>query len=192
VKIRLGDLTPIPEHYFDFLPTGKDTVLLFLLSKGKMVVWQGRGQLVDKRKEIAIGRDAWEISWSKEPMATLTPAFLEWFQVYPGKDGGFLFLTESGKLYSSPKPEKGEGKIEASWTDEKRPIRAVVADTAGGKEFAFAPPAGKEGEPVYFELAARVQPRKFDPKNIKPVALEDPLKTVLEYTQVLRADKQIK
>jgi hypothetical protein len=82
--------------------------------------------------------------------------------------------------------------MEVAWTDEKRPIRAVITDTASGKGFAFALPAGKEGDPVYFELAAKVQPQKFDPKTIKAVTVEEPLKTVLEYTQVLRAEKQIK
>jgi hypothetical protein len=179
----------VPDAHFDFLPTSKQSCLLFLLWKGNISVWKAEAKWSKERGFW--GWHEWQLTWSKTPIEQFTPGFREWFQVYGGKDGSYYFVTQSGKFYVSSKPAKGERKAEAVWTDAKVPIKTVISDTASGKEFAFALPAGKTGQPVYFELAGKITPIKFDPKAIKLPKVEEPLKTVLGYARFLLAEKKI-
>ena len=81
------------------------------------------------------------------------------------------------------------------WIDAKRPIRAVITDTASSSSYAFVEPAkpdDKQAQRVYFQLAEKLEPHSYHPKPIKGIKADEPLKAVLEYARVLLDDGKIK
>jgi hypothetical protein len=137
------------------------------------------------KKEAAWGEGKWSVG------ETFPVVFHEPFQVAShGED--YYFLTASGKVYRSPKPEKGkERKTEAVWEDAKRPVVAIMQDADAKKSYLFCKP-DKDGTGVYFELSAKPAECPYDAKRIKPGKPDDPLPAVLGYAKILLADKKIK
>jgi hypothetical protein len=76
------------------------------------------------------------------------------------------------------------------WTDEKSPIWGVICDTGSERTFVFTEPAKKRGKRVYFELMQNVESTPYERVPVEGV--KEPLKTVMEYAQVLVKDKRIK
>jgi hypothetical protein len=172
---------------FDFLPTGFTRFTLFVLWKDKIHVWPCFGVK-------STGDDTeYDVKCTEDKDEMIGVDFKESFHVF-GKDRTYYFVTQSGKVYCSPKPAgKGKRKAEALWTDEKSPIRAVISDTASERTFVFTEPAkkdAKDGQRVYFELAEKIETKPYE--RVAGDGLTEPLKTVMEYAQVLVKDKKIK
>ncbi len=127
------------------------------------------------------------------------PCFNERFHVFV-RDDDWFFVTDSGKVFLSRKPDKegGERKLEAVWDDAKRPIVAAVIDADTDKTFLFGRPTDEKAKPFYFELSDKPKPAEFDADAIKPpqnaaeLKAPEPLKTVLGYAHFLVDQKQIK
>jgi hypothetical protein len=170
--------------YFDFLPTTETTMIVFVLWKGNIHVWSC---VANKSKGPYTEFDVKCIEEKDEKIAI---EVRERFRVF-GKGRTYYFVTQSGRLYCSPKPPgKGSRKAEALWNDEKSPIRGVICDTASERTFVFTEPAKKGGERVYLELAEKIETRPYERVPVEGV--KEPLKTVMEYAQVLVKDKRIK
>jgi hypothetical protein len=196
--------------YVSYLPTGPEQVRLFLLTnvrgrlksvddKGNrtleasdeerakplwsMTAYDFKGEWDAKKKEWGEGK------WGKgEPIAV---DFEEPFQVVARGDD-YYFVTASGEVHRSPKPDEGkERKAEVAWDDDKRPVVAFIQDLDSGKNFVFCKP-DKGGKGVYFELAPKPEPCPYDGKDIMPARPHDPLPAVLGYAKVLLADKKVK
>jgi hypothetical protein len=176
----------IGEICFDFLPTSPTTFLVFVLRKERIHVWvntavPGMGDYTE-----------FDLKSEEDKVEAISVDFNEPFHVF-GKDRTYYFVTQSGKLYCSPKPAaKGKRRAEALWTDAGSPIRAVICDTASDRTFVFTEPAKKGGERVYIDLAEKVQTTPYERKPFEGVKLDQSLKTMMEYAQVLVKDKRIK
>jgi hypothetical protein len=183
--LSLPDLNP--PMYFDILPVGKTTLLMFVLGGGKMRVWQGSGKWSEKTAN-------WETEWKRKAEEDVAAGFLEPFFAYSAGDT-YFFVTVSGKLFAAPKPDEGVRDAEAVWRDVRQPIRVVLTDTASQTTFAFTrpdPDEGGKGESVYFPLANKLRPTAYDPDRLPKVKVEGPLKEVLPLAQFLLAEKRIR
>jgi hypothetical protein len=199
--------------YLDYLPTGSDSVRVFLLTNVR-----GRAIPVDKKGGLAASKlifegdertvprwsfrtDDYKGGWDPKKIAwvegkwtegeTLAVAFEEPFQVaVAGED--YYFVTGSGKVYRSAKAEKGkQRKTEPVWDDPKRPVVSFIQDADTGRNFVFCKP-DDGGKGVYFELAPKATPVPYDGKGVKPAKPFDPMPAVLGYAKILLADKKIK
>jgi hypothetical protein len=123
------------------------TVFENTIVPGKNVKWQEWGE------------------WKK--VETITPLFEEEFQVTARADTCY-FLTKSGKVYQSKKPEKGkERTLEALWTDAEQPVVTFVVDSDNDRTFVFTKNQKKGARDVYFELAGKPQPVPYNLADIK-------------------------
>lgn len=202
-KIRRAWFAPVSrqEFSYDFLPTRKDAGVLFVRWERTIVLWHGQGKW-DDEKEL------WEVKWNEGP--TIRAVFQEPFVVYalctpnegfPTTQGStYYFLTESGKLYVCRAPLKGnpDRTAEAFWADPAQPIVAALTFTKAERTYLFVRPKDPKAQSFFFELqnvdeldhlGDKLQRQDFDPSTIKPVQAPEPLKTVLEYAQVLRERK---
>jgi hypothetical protein len=121
------------------------------------------------------------------------PPFNERFHAFV-KGTTYFFLTDSGKVYMSMKPEKGERKMESLWDNDKYPITAALEDADTGKVFLFgkAHKGDMLGKDFYWELDETVRRVDYDPSAVKPIKTVQPLKTVMEYARFLADEKKIK
>jgi hypothetical protein len=199
--------------HVDYLPLDSDSVRVFLLTNVR-----GRAIPVDKKGGLAASKlifegdertvprwsfrtDDYKGGWDPKKTAwvegkwtegeTLAVAFEEPFQVTAAGDD-YFFVTGSGKVYRSPKPDKGKKrKTEPLWDDAKRPVVSFIQDADTGRNFVFCKP-DDEGKGVYFELTPKPTPIPYDGKNIKRIRPLDPMPAVLGYAKILLADKKIK
>jgi hypothetical protein len=199
--------------FVGYLPTGPERLRVFMLTnvrgRVKLVGDDGMitGQILDvtgdetKKPRWSLTAYDFRGQWDAEERAwgngkwsdreSIAVAFKEPFQVAARGDD-YYFVTASGEVYRSPKPDKGKDrKTEALWTDAKRPVVAFIQDTDAGKSFAFCKP-DKDGKGVYFELAPKLESVVYDAKGLKPAKPDDPLPAVLGYAKILLADKKIK
>jgi hypothetical protein len=121
------------------------------------------------------------------------PPFKERFHAFV-KGTTYFFLTDSGKVYVSKKPDKGERKLESLWDNPKYPIVAALEDADTGKVFLFgkAHKGDMPGKDFYWELDETVRRVDYDPSAVKPIKTVQPLKTVMEYARFLADEKKIK
>jgi hypothetical protein len=193
---RLGCLIPPPLDpplYFDFLPIGKTAILLFIVGRGKMRVWEETATYSKEKVE-------WDEKWKEKKEFEMKADFAEPFFVYEA-GSAYYFVTVSGKLYRSKlpkdltKPKKDEAKVVPLWTDAKRPIRAVITDTSSKKTFVFTEPARadvKEDGHRYFELAEKIEPKQYETKPVADAKAPRALRQVLPYADFLLKEKKIK
>lgn len=201
--------TPVKPIFFDVVPTGRRNLLLFVLQDGRIRVWRGKaGKPPAEQLNAEMG-----VRWSDLVGGPIAADFQGPFRVYV-RGGHYYFLTESGRLYVSPKAhdpppaatrlgvpyrrlyvstKTGQRRQRAAplWTDAKRPIRAVITDNASGKTFAFAPAKLGAKSGVYFELQAKLMPVPYRLKPVKGLKDAKPLRLVLEYVHALRAERRI-
>ncbi len=132
----------------------------------------------------------WE-AWKK--VETITPLFQEEFQVVARADT-YYFLTKSGKVYQSKKPEKGkERTMEALWTDKEQPVVTFVTDADKDRTFVFTKNKKQGEKNVYFELTDKPKPLPYNLADVKPPQeVSEPLKTALPYANILLAAGKIK
>jgi hypothetical protein len=213
IRLLMSHIEFDPELHSDYLPLGPDSVRVFRLTNVR-----GRVMPVDEDGGLGAVRTVFEKEEKKEPGWSfrtydfkgewdakkkewgdgkwtegeeIAVGFKEPFQVAAvGYD--YCFVTESGKVFRSPKPDKGKGrKTEAIWDDAKHPVVAFIQDADADKSFVFCK-TDKEGKGVYFELAPKPEPCPYDGKDIKPAKPHDPLPAVLGYARILVADKKVK
>jgi hypothetical protein len=206
-----------PISYLDYLPVAEHEVELFVLTnigprrkqEGDSHEWDER--IVDLNGPARVipswwfGQYRYRGNWLEKDQAwdekgkwlvgdSLEVAFKEPFQVFP-KGGAYFFVTESGKVYHSPKPDKpGDRKVTAVWDDPKQPVSVILTQEETGKTFVFgtAEAAGlKERRGFYFELDAKPDPVEVEAKALPGVDKAEPLKTAVEYTRFLLDQKKI-
>lgn len=201
--------------WYDYLPTGEAEVLLFALTdargsfddaggtgevsarvvrltpeeketpKWTLSVWAYAGAKFDKDKGF------WKLGgWTRKEW--ITPRFEEPFRVAAVGDA-YYFVTESGKVFRSPKGEKGKDRpLETVWDDKTRPVKAYLTDADSGKSFCFVPPA-KEGEKAgYFELSAKPEVLPCPAEPLVALKPKDPMPSMLKLAQFLKDQKKIK
>jgi hypothetical protein len=172
------------DMHFDAWPEAADAVLVFVQEEKGMRVWRG--------PKGGDGRLDWG-DWKKDFERFDVP-FDDGFAAFV-LGGDYYFVTEKGRVYLGAKPAKGEArKVEAVWESKRQPVRAVVSDADAGKHYCFVEPpySGKEDEErVYFELAAKPDPKRYQ-RKATDVKADKPLKAVLEFAEVLVKDKVLK
>jgi hypothetical protein len=200
--------------YHDELPISEDQLLTFALSNVRFRVTSGKGAnppmggtltvtdewkknpkwemtLISYRPKWSEKKEEWETGENQEE-GKIEPLFHEAFQVVARGDD-YYFLTASGKVYVSKKPEKDKSRtMEALWTDADQPIIAFVTDANKERTFVFTKNKKKDEKDVYFELATKPDPKPYKLKKIDGVKIDEPLKSALEYAHVLRDDKRLK
>jgi hypothetical protein len=191
---------------YDYLPTRKEEVLLFQLCNAA-----GADQPTESHhNEEEYRTPHWSLSvfrisnewdakikgWSDvkgkfERVGLIADGFHERFNVL-GKGDDYYFVTQSGKLYRAPKPDKGsDRKMDAVWKDDQRPIAAFITDADADRSFLFCKP-DKDGKGVYFEMSDKPDPQSYDASKVPEAKPDDPLPAVLAYAKILVADKKIK
>ena len=182
--------TPTAGIFFDNYPMAGNQVSLFVLDRGIMRLWSGKTERSKKT-------DGLHTDWSddKKEIESFSVPFKEPFTVFV-RNKDYYFVTESGNIYlSRPPAEKEERKVEQVWDSKRQPVRALITDASNDKVYCFVEPSGmdkKDADRIYFELAAKPEPTRYKLKKIEGVKIDDTLKGVLEYTQVLRDDKRLK
>lgn len=177
---------PVTGIHFDFLPTGPDEILVFILHESKMEVWHGRGAWSETKKE-------WNLTWSAAAVEAFAADFQEAFQVF-AKGEAYYFLTREGKLYAAQRPSAGVRQMKAIWTDAKRPIQAVLTEAENHRTFLFGGLAGekeKAAQPFYFDLnvVPRIEP--FELPASKASKRPNALGLATQLAWVLIAQKKI-
>ena len=122
------------------------------------------------------------------------PCFNERFHIFV-QGTAYFFVTDSGKIYLSKKPEKGERTLEEVWKKPGQPIVGAITDTASGKTFLFGRKGkadAKDAKMFYFELSEKPELVDFTADVLVHKKMPEPLETVMSYAYLLIADKKIK
>jgi hypothetical protein len=192
---------------FDYLPAGETSVDLFVLENGTVPPKDGGkfNEIDENLEEPLWTLTAYRFSatWDDTPpkgwghfvedrLETIEVGFHDHFQVLE-QGGDYYFLTDGGRLYRAPKPDKKgkPRKMECVWQDDKRPIVGLVSDADAGRSFLFCKPEKKGEKGVYFEASAKPEPVEYDPSKVHAATMEDPLPAILDYARILLADKKI-
>ena len=116
------------------VPTSENTLKTFLLLDGKteMEIWDTEARF-DKKTMT------WETIADQKNMEKLESAFREDFYAFIHKDT-YYFVTESGKLFYTQPPVKGEKKrtMKGRWEFPVTPIVAVIEDADQDRVWLFA------------------------------------------------------
>ncbi len=180
---RMGWLTPPPldpPMYFDFLPIDKTTIMLFVVGRGKMQVWEESATYSKKWVR-------WDPQWKEKKELQMKADFAEPFFVYQ-VDSAYYFVTVSGKLYRSKlskdftKPTKEGSKVVPLWTDAERPS-ALSLRTPLPRRLSSSrnrpKRCAKEDGYHYFELAEKIESKPYETKPISDSKAPRPLRQVL-------------
>jgi hypothetical protein len=192
---------PQKDTYWDFLPDGKDKGRLFVLSRAKYYgvfdVWDGKGTW-SKEDEL------WKTNWSAKPTEQFRSYFLDPFVMY-AKGSTYLFMTPSGKYYLSEDPierdkvlehslDKGRRNAHPHWktvrsgNSEEYPAHAVIVDVDADETYVFLRPPKEVDDKMtlnYFALSDQPEMEAYSRAQLKPVTLDEPLMTLVQYTQFL-------
>ncbi|MCI0640250.1 MAG: hypothetical protein L0Y72_18425 [Gemmataceae bacterium] len=133
--------------------------------------------------------ERWESKYPDDPVEYIARTPFDEFRVFAQRDD-YFFLSNEGALYvAKPSPKKERIPVPV-WEDKHRPITAVINDTNQKKTWFL----GKDGKDkvFFFELAEKPHVREAQTQAIQPVDAREPLKTILEYTQLLPRAKSKK
>jgi hypothetical protein len=173
---------PLPRGAFmDLLPLGKDRVLVFLVWDKQIRVWD----------EDAEGGS----ETGKMPAYGIAADWAEPFAVY-GRPPHFMFVTESGKVYTWRNAGKATQKLERPLQTTRR-IHTLIEDADTGNVWAFAaaPPGTLKLEPVYFLLdpedGIKGDLHEYRLPEVKADQLPAGARELLPYVKVLENDKRI-
>jgi hypothetical protein len=182
VEIGLQHRMLNPPAYFDFLPIGRDTLLLAVVHKRHTEVWRGTGSYSREKAE-------WQMKWTALEGDRMASRFLEPFILY-GDANTWYFVTQSGRLYVAARPSspKAERCQECVWPGRDQPIGALLTDTASRTTYAFT----RGGGAGYFRLADKPSPAPYDSRGLPAVTVDGPLRGVLPYVQFLLREKKIR
>ncbi len=206
-----------PAIYYDYQPVSATTVRMFLLTniraKIKGPLAEAGGPLIkkidvtpeDRKKpnwsltiytsQAALDKKEDEWLWDPWKKAESLPVlFEERFQVVAANGETYFFITASGKVYISKKPEKGKKRtMEAFWTDKEQRVIAFVTDADQERTFVFTKNQKQGEKNVYFELTDKPKPLPYNLADVKPPKeVSEPLKTALPYANILLAAGKIK
>jgi hypothetical protein len=201
----------IKRTYFDFVPLSPDKVRLFVLSPDK---YYGVFDVWDENGTWSKETESWKVTWSKQPTEHFKSYFLDPFVMY-AKDSTYLFMPPSGKYYLSEDPverdkllerstgflpvrypEKGKRDAHPHWlggggvtqSSEYHPAQAVIVDVDTDETYVFLRPPKESSDKTalhYFALSSQPQIKTYSRPELKPASLEEPLKTLVQYTQLL-------
>jgi hypothetical protein len=178
----------------EFIPISENSlrVFFFVMKKKKIETWEtefaiekkknDKGRVIEKTIAVADERNP----------ETIESAFAEDFYVFKSK-AEYFFVTQSGKLYISPQPKKGENSraMRPVWDDAKRPINAIIEDADNDKVWLFAKPKNAEAKlHAFFEMKPDIRAESFDPAKLKRVDVEGRAKMLLEYLPLISAAKK--
>lgn len=125
-------------------------------------------------------------------VAVVPGYFKEPFHAFAvGQD--YYFVTNSGKVYHCPEPEKGKQRLMACiWDDAKRPVVAALTDADASRTFLFcaAKPGAAEG--VYFDLAPKPKPVEFTLAGVPASKLEGTTGRLQNLARFLAREKKLK
>jgi hypothetical protein len=188
------DLSPTDDASSAFTVGADRKLFVFLAWKEKMRLWTGRIPKVlpeaDSRNQEDIRWD----HWTEKPGRIPNPKPL-WqvqthvegpFFAYQDKDD-YLFVTDKGEVHCLPSKGNSKGTM-CLWKDPRRPVRLLVEDTASGTTWAFAPrkdPKDKTLDDIFFALAKKIEPIKYDPTRLSPLDRRKPLETALAHARFL-------
>jgi hypothetical protein len=152
-----------------------------------MSVWNGA---------IALSKDGqyWQTEWRKTASEQFASAFCEPFIVYE-RTGDYFFVTTSGKLFESLKPEKGGRGMIAVGAKQKLVVQAVITDAKSGKTFVFAEGEGEAGGPrcLWFEMKNDVRFEEYVGKRLSEARKKEGTEHILFHvTDFLLSRKAIK
>jgi hypothetical protein len=178
------DLVPLSNPLqYDFFVKSHDSILLFALPTlthhdSRLKVFLIRSDEVRKNTD------------TDQQIAALEAPFKEPFRVYVDAQDNYYFLTDSGHIYLAAAPAKGQPRqVKPLWVEKDRPIVALITDGDGGPAYVF----GQDRRAIinarhfFFPLTPTPKPQEYDQYAVKPVKTEQPMKTVLECIQVLKA-----
>jgi hypothetical protein len=201
------------EVYEDALPAGPRRVRQFVLTNARgRLVPAGKGEDVtgfiirqseeEQRTPVwSLTVHSYEAKWDKASRSwvggpwrkeeSIEVVFREPFQVL-GRGADYYFVTRSGRLFRAAKAAKGKPRrLEAVWSDRRRPIEAFLTDVEGGRTYLFCRPA-KEGEkPTFFELGPKPRPVAYDLAAARPGKRPEVLTRLLRYADTLLALKRL-
>jgi hypothetical protein len=209
------------ELYYDYLPTAENEVLLFQLCNVAGADHSGLPGVPEsklnwtptyitrepnsadesrKKPYWSLGlfdfKNKWDTKAQNWPDGTwkrigvIEARFHEQFNAL-SKGDDYYFVTQSGRLYRAPKPDKGtDRKMDTVWKDDQRPIVAFITDADADRSFLFCKP-DKDGKGVYFEMSDKPDPQSYEASKVPEAKPDDPLPAVLAYAKILVADKKI-
>jgi hypothetical protein len=179
--------------YYDFVPTGEDRILLFILNKRAILSVNPMGDLgyedLVGKYGTAMAIAVYEVreAGNKDVLLEIIPVnFREPFHAFRRGDD-YYFVLDSGKVYIARKPTKGERTLELLWDDPNRPVVAILDDVDRGETFVFAKNkrAVIGAKDCYFALADKPRVVEFSPFDLTPVKAPEPLRTVTQYARLL-------
>jgi hypothetical protein len=183
--------SPTPGVFFDVYPVADDRLMLFILDGDTMQARSGTGKQ-DKNPYYSV-----TMEWTaRKDAERFKSPFKEAFTVFV-RDKDYYFVTEYGDVFLA-RPEAArneERKVEKIWDGRRQPVHALITDAATDKVYCFVKPFftdKQDEERVYFELAAKPDPRPYKLTKIDKPKIDESLKSVLEYAHVLQKDKRIK
>lgn len=197
--------------HYDLLPITDDTLRLFMLRNTDAIIEENpkepdrvKGDMEHAKWNFKILK--YRARWGENPLApkhmiwlkgdwteeeSLQVAFKGSFHVF-ALAKGYGFVTDAGQSYFSPPVGQGERKIRPLWTDPAKRITHVITDVDQNKTYAF----GKFRVPVvanktgfFFQLDSDVRPHYFDPVALKPVMAEEPLRSIMQFGQLLAQEE---
>jgi hypothetical protein len=198
---------PVRDTYADFVPDTKDAGRLFVLSRdkyyGSFDVWAGKGTW-SKENEM------WELDWSEKPIEQVKSYFHDPFVMYR-KGTTYLFMTPSGRYYLSEDPVERDKLLDHPWVASRNLDKgkrnahphwgsigttgtegylasAVIVDADADETYVFLRPAKDtkgDSRLRYFALSLQPKVETYYATELHPVALDEPLKTLVQYTQLL-------
>lgn len=191
----------IPTHlavydvHADLLPLDDKRMLLFVLKKPHLEVWEGSFSFSDKFSNEHGRRFRWIGEWGRKPVEVIRADFDEPFFVAARGDD-YVFVTQYGNIYVARKPVKGaKRKTEPYWVKEDQPVGRVITDLTTGKMFAFTMPLEREdgtfAKHIFFEIGDKPEAVAYDLKKVKASKAPFPLKQVRECADVLLEHKRI-
>jgi len=149
--------------YYDFLPTSKNSCRLFMLWRSELTIWDYNA---DKVGEVwpPKGAKPYVLDWDKLEnvgdwwkIQTVETTLDEPF--YGFLHGGtYFFVTDSGRLYTTKKQEKGRTRLEEIRLPNNQQVVGILSEVQGDKTFAFT-------KDCYFELSLKPQLKKLDVPN---------------------------
>jgi hypothetical protein len=180
---------PIPLYnHYDVVPMGRRKALLFVHYRGKLQVWEGKGDRTGPYKD-------WEVAWKRLEKEEFATTFREPFMAFE-RNGTYYFLTHRGKLYIVEKAEPGKRTMKPLWIDERLPVRFMVGDADTQRYFLFGlewpiPVDRKYTKGVWFEVKPEVKPEELNPSLLDKLSGNDTTRISIECARFLVEKKQL-
>jgi hypothetical protein len=179
-------------EYFDYYPRSHTSLLVIMIRDGRLEVHAG--EIVKVKGDQDKDADEERINWVRRLDEEVESSpFREPFRTWIQNDDWF-FLTQSGKLYVARKRADGKGRVATLvWNDNDRPLVGAIEFVREQKVFLY----GKDQRAIinagsfYFELSDKPSVKDIAPGELRPLKAPQPLKTLAEYTQLIREREKL-